>query len=230
MADIEERAPLNFESVWAMFQETEKLIKEIAESSRETDKKFRETDKKFQETDKKFQETEKLIKEISLEMNERDRRMDQSKRELDKKMGDLSNRFGELAEHLVAPSIKEKFNALGYHFSAVSPGGMRIEGPGGQALTEVDLLLENTETIMAVEVKAKPHREDVDEHLKRLEVLRAWADETKGGRKKILGALAGAIVTQAVRQYALKAGLYVIVQSGDTMKIDVPEGFVPRQW
>ncbi|MDR2177444.1 MAG: hypothetical protein LBP20_05315 [Treponema sp.] len=208
MADIQERAPLNFESVWAMFQET---------------------DKKFRETDKKFQETEKLIKEISLEMKESGRRMEQSKRELDKKMGDLGNRFGELAEHLVAPSINEKFNALGYHFNAILPGGIRIEEPGGRTLAEVDLLLENTETMIAVEVKVKPHHEDVDEHLKRLEALRAWADKYRPGRK-ILGALAGAIMPQGVRQYALKAGLYVIVQSGDTMKIDVPEGFVPRQW
>jgi hypothetical protein len=84
--------------------------------------------------------------------------------------------------------------------------------------------------MMAVEIKTKPQERDVDELLKRLETLRAWADETMDRRKKILGALAEAIVTQAVRQYALKAGLYVIVQSGDTMKIVVPEGFVPRQW
>jgi len=30
--------------------------------------------------------------------------------------------------------------------------------------------------------------------------------------------------------FITKSGLYVIEQSGDTMKIDVPEGFVPREW
>jgi hypothetical protein len=29
---------------------------------------------------------------------------------------------------------------------------------------------------------------------------------------------------------ALEAGLYVIVQSGDTMKLKIPEGFQPREW
>jgi hypothetical protein len=162
-------------------------------------------------------------------MKESGRRMEQSKQELDKKMGYLSNRFGELAEHLVAPSIEEKFNALGYHFDAVLPGGMRIDGPERQALAEVDLLLQNTENMIAVEIKTKPQDRDVDEHLKRLETLRAWADKHRDQRK-ILGAMAGAIMPQSVRQYALNAGLYVIVQSSDTMKIDVPEGFVPRQW
>jgi hypothetical protein len=42
--------------------------------------------------------------------------------------------------------------------------------------------------------------------------------------------MAGAIVTHAVRHYTLKAGLYLIVQSCDTVKIDIPEGFVPQQW
>ena len=44
-------------------------------------------------------------------------------KELGRQMGDLHNTFGEIAEHLVAPGIAEKFNELGYHFNAVSPGG-----------------------------------------------------------------------------------------------------------
>jgi hypothetical protein len=33
-----------------------------------------------------------------------------------------------------------------------------------------------------------------------------------------------------VKRYALKSGFYVIEQSGDTVKIDIPEGFKPREW
>jgi len=33
-----------------------------------------------------------------------------------------------------------------------------------------------------------------------------------------------------VKRLTFEAGLYVIEQSGDTMKVDVPEGFVPREW
>jgi hypothetical protein len=29
---------------------------------------------------------------------------------------------------------------------------------------------------------------------------------------------------------ALKAGIYVITQTGDTVKIDVPDGFIPKAW
>ena len=237
MADVQGKAPLNFDAVWAMFQETGKRFQE-------TDKKFQETDKKFQETERMLKETLKrtieenaelsretkqAIKEVSEQIRENGRQLEKSKRELDRKMGELGNRFGELAEHLVAPSINEKFNALGYHFDAIAPGGLRIDEPGGQTVAEIDLLLQNTESMVAVEVKSKLLERHVDEHIRRLEVLRAWADK-HGDRRKIRGAMAGAIVSPGVRQYTLKDGLYVIVQTGDTVKIDIPDGFVPRQW
>jgi hypothetical protein len=278
MADVQEHVPLNFDIVWAMFQETDRRFKETAKRFEETDRQIRETDKKFNEDMKRqytetklmirgmigntakelremmkasfeetrrvlretnresareraelSRETEKKIKEVSEQVKETGRQLEKSKQELDRKMGDLGNRFGELAEHLVAPSINEKFNLLGYHFDAIAPGGLRIDGPGGQTLAEIDLLLQNTENMVAVEVKSKLLERHVDEHIKRLEVLRNWADK-HGDRRKIRGAMAGAIVSPGVRQYTLNAGLYVIVQTGDTVKIDIPEGFVPHQW
>jgi hypothetical protein len=46
----------------------------------------------------------------------------------------------------------------------------------------------------------------------------------------IKGAIAGAIFGAAEKKATMEAGLYVVEQSGDTMKIDVPEDFVPREW
>jgi hypothetical protein len=34
----------------------------------------------------------------------------------------------------------------------------------------------------------------------------------------------------AVRNYAVKKGFYVIGQSGDTVLINIPEGFKTREW
>jgi hypothetical protein len=94
---------------------------------------------------------------------------------------------------------------------------------------EVDILLENGTHSIAVEVKAKPKDLDIDEHIERLEFLRRYKDKFRDPRK-LLGAIAGAIMSDSVRNYALKAGLYVIEQTGDTVKIDNPQGFVPREW
>ncbi|MCL2319672.1 MAG: hypothetical protein FWC45_06275, partial [Treponema sp.] len=138
-------------------------------------------------------------------------------------------RFGELAEHLVAPSIMEKFNERNFHFNVRSQD-IEIREPGNpNVYAEIDILLENGDIAIAVEVKAKPKQADVDEHIERMEILRRAADR-RGDRRKYQGAIAGAIMTKSVHDYALQKGFYVIEQTGDTVRIEIPEGFKPREW
>ncbi|MDR1931710.1 MAG: hypothetical protein LBQ57_02695 [Spirochaetales bacterium] len=222
MADIptgkrEPAQELTFKDVWTMFQETDRLFKELRE---ETNRRMQETDRQMKETDRRIQETDRQLQET-------DRQLRASKKELDKKLGDLGNRFGELAEHMVAPSIKEKFNALGFHFGAVARNWEIQESD--TIFAEIDILLANDDFSIAVEVKSKPSEKDIDAHLRRIEILRRYADKHHDTRK-IRGAVAGAIMSGSVRRYALEAGFYVIVQTGDTVKIDIPQGFTPREW
>jgi len=150
-------------------------------------------------------------------------------KETDRRIGELGNRFGELAEHLVAPSIMEKFNERGFTFTTISQDYKMIEPGNPKAVTEVDILLENGDVVIAVEVKAKPKQADVDNHILRLEKLRGAADRRRDSRR-YQGAIAGAIMGSAVRDYALQMGLYVIEQTGDTVQINIPDGFVARDW
>jgi hypothetical protein len=177
----------------------------------------------FQESDRRMQklseETDRKIQEVAKQLKETDIRI-----------GKLGNRFGELAEHLVAPNIIQKFNALGFHFDEIYGLRQVINDEGsGQKIAEFDILLENGDSIIGVEVKTKPSYDDVEDHVHRLKILRLNKDK-KGDKRKIHGAIAGAIMPSSVRTAALKAGLYVITQTGDTVKIDVPEGFVPHAW
>jgi hypothetical protein len=176
-----------------------------------------------------FQETREQIRDIAEQQKETARLF----RETDKKIkqtneqyGDLSHRFGEVVEHLVAPGIEEKFNEMGYHFSEVYDGDNRIKNEKGEKIAEIDILMENGETILAVEVKSKPNNKDVNEHIKRVKTLRETRSKKKDNRK-IIGAIAGAIFKNNVKEAAQKAGFYVIVQTGDTMRIDMPEGWKP---
>ena len=170
-----------------------------------------------------FQETDRRMKETDRRMKETDRRM----KETDRQIGKLGNRFGELAEHLVAPGIKDKFNELNFTFDTVSHN---VEiSDASNCLTEVDILLENGDIVIAVEVKAKPLEQDVDEHIGRIEILRRKAD-ARNDTRKFRGAIAGAIMSEAVRNYSHKKGFYVIEQAGDTVKINLPKGFTPREW
>jgi hypothetical protein len=197
---------MSFEDIRAMFLET--------------DKKFQETDKKFQETDKKFQESAKEYKELRRLIKETDRQI-----------GRLGNRLGDLIEHLIMPNIVKKFNALGYVFTRATTHVkyMDIDNPD-RDIAEVDIMLENGEYALAVEVKTHLTTEDIKDHIGRMETLRRYADEHKDTRK-YLGAVAGGIVSSGEKEYALKAGFYVIVQSGDTVKIERPsKEWKPKIW
>ena len=99
----------------------------------------------------------------------------------------------------------------------------------GKTLTEVDVWLENGEFAMAVEVKSCLSKQDVTDHLKRMEILRRYLDGRRDTRK-LLGAAAGAVFKNEAKEYALENGFYVIEQSGDTVQIKPPEGFKPRIW
>ena len=171
-----------------------------------------------------FEKVWAALMENREQMKETDRKM----QETDRKISALGNRFGELAEHLVAPNIMEKFNSMGFNFEQVSLDHS-IKDASGRFIAEIDILLENGETIMAVEVKSKPHHNDIEEHINRIEILRKRAD-ARNDTRKFQGAIAGAIMKQDVRDYAYKAGFYVIEQTGDTVKISIPDDFKPREW
>ena len=173
-----------------------------------------------------------ILQEHSLKMDklrEEHKKTEKLIKRTGKQMGYLNNRFGELAEHLVAPRIHARFNELGYFFGEMAARGAKITGEDGKTKAEIDILLQNGETIMAVEVKVKPAVKDVEHHIKRLEILRDYYRK-KNDNRKIQGAIAGAIFGSAEKEAVIEAGLFVIEQSGDTMKIEVPDGFVPRDF
>ena len=149
---------------------------------------------------------------------------------LTKQMGGLHNSFGEMAEHLVAPGVIERFNILGYHFDGIADRGFKILDEKRNLKTEIDILLENCDYIIAVEVKANVRKNDIKHHVKRLEILRQHRNKKHKDPRKIRGAIAGAVFYPKIKEMALENGFYVLEQSGDTMKMDLPEGFKPKEW
>ena len=217
--------------IWAILREVAESQKEarlemqkIRLQMQETAERQKETDRLIQENAERQKETDRQMKETDRQMKETDRRM----KETDEKFGKLSNRFGELAEHLVIPNIMEKFNALGFTFTRSGPN-VKIAEVSGKRIAELDILLENGDTAIAVEVKTKPSHDDVDDHVKRMEALRRYADG-RNDMRVFQGAVAGAIMSDRIRDYIIKNGFYAIEQTGDTVKINTPEGFKARRW
>jgi len=192
---------LTFEKVWA-------ALMEDRERQKETERQMKESSERL---DKQIDKVGKHIDKI------------------EKQMGKLGNRFGDLVEHLVAPNLSEKFNEMGFCFTKTGTN-VKIkdpEDPEGRA--EADIMLENGDIAVVVEVKAKPNIDDVDEHLERMEKLRRYADKRQD-KRRYQGAIAGAVMDESVRNYILKKGFYVIEQTGDTVRITVPDGFKAREW
>jgi hypothetical protein len=158
-------------------------------------------------------------------MKETDRKM----KETDKKVGELTNRFGDMVEHMVVPNLLAKFKELGFTFE-VATRDYKIIDEKNKIFAEVDAFLQNGDKVMIVEIKTTPTTKDVSDHIKRMEKLRKYADLHKDSRK-YLGALAGVVTSDSVKNNALKNGFFVLVPSGDTFNIIKPEGkYQVREW
>ncbi|MCL2600276.1 MAG: hypothetical protein FWD88_03755, partial [Treponema sp.] len=123
---------------------------------------------------KRQEEFDRQQKESAHQREEDWKKIEKMFAESNRKIGGLDNTFGELIEHLVVPGVEERFKEIGILFEGIHPNSRIKEG--GKLLAEVDLLLQNSESIMVVEVKSKPSTRDVETHRLRLEKLRGYYD------------------------------------------------------
>ncbi|GHV06230.1 hypothetical protein FACS189485_14440 [Spirochaetia bacterium] len=197
---------LTFEKVWAALMENREQLME-------TDRIVQETARQMKETDRGFQETKKLVDRVTANM------------------GGLNNTLGELVENLIAARLWEKFDAYPYNLKQAYQRMPLYEGHTSRVLTDIDILLANGEYAMAVEVKAHLDKtDDVDHHLKRMELIRKYPPAQCVGRK-LLGAMAGGSVDPDVQAYAQHAGFFVLELTGENVALaECPAGFKPREW
>jgi len=125
---------LTFEKVWELFHET--------------DRRFHETDRRFQETDRIIQKTSREVEKTARIVNK-----------LSKNIGGLNNSLGELMETLVAARLWEKFGVFNL---CRAYRRIPIYNEHNKAISEIDILLSNTEWVMAVEVKREVKEYDTD--------------------------------------------------------------------
>ena len=200
-ATLEQPAP-SFGDVWRMFQET--------------DRQMKETDRQIKE---RFAETERLMKERADEN-------DKIIKNLSKSLGELGNRLGEFVEHMVAPAVVRLFQSQGIAVHEVHPSvEVNRDGEG----IEIDLLVVNDGSLVAVECKSKLSQAHVDEHLARMEKLKRMLPAYR--HHQASGAVAAMVMSNAVKAYAHSQGLYVLVQNGESVEVSSPPiGFSPRIW
>jgi hypothetical protein len=146
-------------------------------------------------------------------------------RETQKNIGGLNNTLGSMVERIMTPDLPRKFKHFGFTFDKITTIKWTSKG---NIYAEIDGLLENGTQAIAVEVKTTLEIEDINDHLKRMEKIRKYADE-HGDKREFLCAIAAMIVKPKPKEYALKQGLFVIEPSGEDVKVIKPET-KPRVW
>jgi hypothetical protein len=216
----------NFETVWAGLQEVRQILKENAEQEKQRKESAEEWEKQRK---KRAEEWEKQRKERAEEWEKQYRKIRRITEGNAKLIGKLGNRFGEMVEHMVKPNLVKKFRELGYVFTKAYQDAT-IEDKKNNIITEIDFTLENGDKVMIVEVKSKLTTDDITDHIERMKKVRTHAD-LHNDKRKYMGAIAGMIMSESEKIFALKNGFYVIEPSGETFTITAPEGsYSVREW
>ncbi|MBF0125065.1 MAG: hypothetical protein HQL60_07000 [Magnetococcales bacterium] len=199
------------EDVWALFRETDRLMQQ---SKIEADERYAELTAQVAETNRQMKETDKKFKELA----------EQAKR-TDLQLGAIGNSLGEFVERLVAPSCLTLFVAWDIPVTRLA---RNLESSRGRTAMELDLVAVDTGYIVVVEVKTKPRVDDVKSLLKKLpNVVQSFPEYA---HLKVVGCIAGMVVSESVATYAQRKGLFVLIPDAKLMKINNHSGFKPRYW
>ena len=166
-----------------------------------------ETGHQMKETDRQMKETDRKIKEVS------------------KLIGNLGGRWGEFVEGLVAPSCIAMFTERGIQVDEVY---LRVKKTIAGEPMEIDILVANTVAAVLVEVKSHLQVEDVRTQIKRLDRFKPFFP--RYAACQVYGAVAGIVIDAEADQFAMNKGLFVIAQSGETVKLANEQDFKPRIW
>ena len=223
---------ITFEQVWAALMEDREQMKESRKKF-EQEMKEREQQREKdrieheQQREKDRIEHEQRREKDRIEREQQMKEHEQRMKAIDKRLGDFTNSFGEIVECMIAPNLQEKFNDFGYDFQEASTRH-KVRDKKNDIRFEIDVFLQNGDTAMLVEIKADLTISDINRHIIRLEKMRKWAD-FRGDKRHFIGAVAGIVVEDDVREYALSQGFFLIEPSGENFNITPPHK-EPKKW
>jgi len=233
--------PLTYEGIMEMIREGIRETREFRQSMKEqatkSDREWRRTRRLMKERDAEY---EREKKERDAEYVRRMRKTELAMERMCQEVGGLGNSIGRIIEHMIGERIIEKFQALGYNVTHPVVRNCSFSSAKLGLYGEFDLTLVDSDIIILIEVKTTLETSDIRKHLKKIEEYRNHI-ATDGfvqphvrhllPNTRFIGAVAGAVVTDEAKDFALENGLYVIVQSGEAVEIvQTPEGFKAKEW
>jgi hypothetical protein len=193
--------PVTIDDIFELFRESERQRKE----------QQREFELSLQEYRKTSEQEMAELKKIVAQTN--------------KQVGGITSRWGEFVENLVRPAAVRMFREKGIevHFTA-----LRVEAQDENGSIEIDVLAENTNEVVAIEVKSHLEVRDVKRFLITLNRFKQALPKYQS--YKLYGAIAGIKVDERADEYATQEGLFLIKPSGDTVAIANGQDFVAKTW
>ncbi|MCL2744068.1 MAG: hypothetical protein FWE67_09465 [Planctomycetaceae bacterium] len=176
----------------------------------------------FEEMMAMFRESREQIIELRLSQEKAEERRKKEQKEWNKRFAEFGDRIGELIETMVRGGIVQIFQELGYTFTQCSRRGMSFREDAIGVHGEVDLFLEDGDYALLVEVKTKLTINDIKDHVRRVKKYRLYADY-RNDKRHFIAAVGGGVIDDNVRDFALKRGLFVIMQSGKNIEVIQPK-------
>lgn len=181
-------------------KEIDKRLDRISKMQVEDRMQQQENGRLQKETDRLQKETGRLQKETFAQM-----------KETDKKIKELATRFstttGNIIEGLMSSSATEMFQRAGYDMHSKAKNVSRKSKNPNEGM-EVDVILHNDTTAIAIEVKASCGKSDIDRFLQQMEKFKRlfplYAD------KEVLVAIAAVNYENDADNYAHERGLIVV--------------------
>ncbi len=146
--------------------------------------------------------------------------------ETSKMMEAIVGKWEMFVERLVAPGGRRMFRERGIGVTTTS---MQVYVQrNGKKEIEINVLVESQEYVLPIKVRCTLNVEEVDEHLKDMQRFKQFFPHFKD--RKVIGAVAGIVIDEDADRYAYRKGLFVIGQTGETVKILNDEKFEPKEW
>ena len=193
--------------IYKLFERTEA---QFAEFQKEAERRNAEAEQRNAEADRRSAEAERRRAEADRTMEELKKQV----RATTEAVNNLTTPLCLFIEEMVEPAVVQLFQERGIDVTQTM-SRLKSKRPG--AAMEIDILVVNGSELVAVECKSRLSKDDVDDFLDRLQRFKLAFPQFRDFQ--VYGAVAGIEIDQGIDSYAYRRGLFVIKQSGETVKI-----------
>ncbi len=197
--------------IYKLFERTEA---QFAEFQQEAERRNAEAERRSAEAERRSAEAKVEDDRRRVEANRTMEELKKQVQETTKAVNNLTTRWGRFVEEMVEPAVVRLFQERGIDVTQTM-SRLKSKRPG--AAMEIDIVAVNGSELVAVECKSRLSKDDVDDFVTRLRRFKVAFPQFR--EFQVYGAVAGIEIDQGIDAYAYRQGLFVIKQSGETVKI-----------